>query len=138
MLKAATTDILKSLTDEISQWDPGMFPINNKPQCEHEVEIVKVDDEFLQKIYQLHLFYTREANRAGADLSVNHEDPDTQKTFTRASDRAELLRVLFWHLVCEKYEIWDDSGVGLRKGWSVVKVHDHGPGEFVKRLMGGR
>lgn len=138
MLQEKVSEILTKIINEIEQWDPEMFPINTKPQCEHEQELATVEDVVLKKIHQLHLFYAREASHNMADLSIEHDNEEMQKQYARNADKAELLKVLFWHLTAEKYELWGESETGIRKGWSIVKTHRHGPPEIFRQLFGGR
>lgn len=133
-VKAA--NILAELVSEIDNWDPTMFPITQGKMCEHEVVLCTVDDDVLKKIWQLHLFYRREASRAAADLSINSEDIEIQKQGSKHSDKAELLSNLFWFMACEKYDIWGEAETGLRKDWEIVRSHSHGP-DIIKQLFGG-
>jgi hypothetical protein len=136
--KIVIDEFLKRFIDEIEVTDPSMMSVPHKDEKGDKFLISIGDDIFLKKVFILSLAYKREAEQIGVQLNYEPDNKEKETEGSRLNERASLLRDLFWLLARDKYNLWNQTSLGIRTGWKIVESHDKRPeiSDMLKKLFG--
>ncbi len=117
-------DLLQNILTEVEAADTEMFKPNSPINPKNETVLCSCDDPLIRKIWAVAQFYRREAEHSRVDSKISGTDLKYDAGFNRPDDMADMLRILFWVLLRECYQLWASGGIGIRKEWKVVKLKD--------------
>lgn len=130
--------IVEEIIGETDLTDSLMF--DNLDEVEKgETILATIEEEFPKRLWTLATFYGKETDLAKVEYKFSKDDKSIMERGKRLSVKEDLLTNLFWFIVKEKFNLWNESGLGLRKNWVIVRTgnnSDMDPHEMLRRLLG--
>lgn len=133
-----TQEMMQEILSQIDSVDPAMYSVPFKKE-EGEKTLGTLDDDYCRRIFIVVMMHQRESKKAEVDIDLGINDESVTREWRRSDLIANMLMAMIWVLVREKYGLWTESGIGLRKDWEIVRpVEQRSPGDFMRMIMGGR
>ena len=128
-----TQECLDGLIADITNYDAGMYEPKTPVAKEETVLFNIIDDELMRKSYIAMMFAQREHKQAKINLGFDGLSEAEATPILNAFDaKADALREIFWWLLRERYNLWEQFDIGIRTGWMLVKKKSDEPPKALK------
>ncbi len=132
-----TKEMMTELLGEIDHTDPEMMKVPSAPEKGDQPVATLEKDDWLRKLFVLSLFYAKQYEELRLEHHYDEENAELKQRISKYKDTTDALTALFWLFVRDKYKLWSQGSIAIRKGFNIVlcKNDDDGPPEFIKRLL---
>lgn len=126
---------LKLLPLELQDIQNYIEPRQKKMEGDHVVGVMSDD---LKKLWTLCQQYAESSAKAEAKLRFGSGvEEELGGKVNELSEKAKVLRDIFFIAVCDEFELWDKKSTGVRKGFEVVWTEeDDSLPPFIRRILG--